>query len=136
MVILYGKMKSLYLSYRATLVLATLIIFSSFGKTILLLGFVANQDYIAKNLCENRYQTERLCSGKCVLTKTIQKHDGQDSEKWPLKLKDLKENTAYFFNPPAFVLERTSIISILKPIIYSKITIIPSYLQDIFHPPQ
>jgi hypothetical protein len=43
-------------------------------------GFYLNRDYIAKNLCENRFHPEKKCCGKCYLNKQLKKTEKEDSK--------------------------------------------------------
>lgn len=51
---------------------------SSFSKAVIVVGFYANQDYIAKNLCVNRDKPQMHCNGHCQLCKRLAREDGQD----------------------------------------------------------
>jgi hypothetical protein len=41
-------------------------------------SFKINQDYIAKNLCENRAKPKMQCNGKCQLMKKLKQADKED----------------------------------------------------------
>lgn len=45
------------------------------SRMIIYIDFYVHQDYIAANLCENRFEEEQDCNGKCHLTKELQKDD-------------------------------------------------------------
>ncbi|CAN5325235.1 hypothetical protein BH09BAC5_BH09BAC5_00650 [soil metagenome] len=49
------------------------------SKTVVYASFLANQDYIAKNLCENRNAPEKKCCGKCQLKKKMESEQKQES---------------------------------------------------------
>jgi len=49
-------------------------------------AFKANQDYLAENLCLNRFAPEELCHASCILTATIQ--DSQERQNLPSVLLD------------------------------------------------
>ncbi len=51
---------------------------SSFSKAVIVADFYANQDYIARTLCENRADTIIDCGGRCVLRKRLAREDKQD----------------------------------------------------------
>jgi len=55
----------------------------------LLASFIYNRDYIAENLCINRFDLIPVCKGSCVLEEQIEKGK-KDQEKQP----ELKFNTA------------------------------------------
>ncbi len=48
------------------------------ASLMVFLGFEANQNYIAKELCENRNKPELHCNGKCYLMKKLKQ--AQDKE--------------------------------------------------------
>ena len=51
---------------------------STFSKAVVVAGFYANQDYIAKNLCENRDNPKMRCCGRCLLRKRLARENNQD----------------------------------------------------------
>ena len=51
---------------------------STFSKAVIVADFYANQDYIAKNLCENRGNPMLHCCGRCKLKKRLAREDNQD----------------------------------------------------------
>jgi hypothetical protein len=59
-------------------ILIVVIMTQTFSSLFVNLAFRANQGYIAKNVCVNRYVPEMHCKGKCVLMKKIK--ENQDSE--------------------------------------------------------
>jgi len=53
----------------------------TFSKAVIVCSFYANQDYIAKNLCENRNKPKRsCCAGKCQLRKRLNKDTNEDKQ--------------------------------------------------------
>src|ERR1700761_5629855 len=51
---------------------------TTFSKAVTVVGFYANQDYIAKNLCVNRDKPQMRCNGRCQLCKRLATEDNQD----------------------------------------------------------
>ena len=51
---------------------------SSFSKAVIVADFYANQDYIAKNLCENKGNAGMHCCGRCQLRKRLAKDANQE----------------------------------------------------------
>ena len=49
------------------------------SRYLVMLDFELNQDYIAKNLCENRNKPCCHCNGKCYLKKQLNKADKETS---------------------------------------------------------
>jgi len=63
---------------------------SSFSKAVIVADFYANQDYIAKNLCENRGNPGMHCCGRCLLRKRLNKDANQEQNN-PERRVDNKE---------------------------------------------
>lgn len=51
---------------------------SSFSKAVIVADFYANQDSIAKNLCENKGNPKMHCCGRCQLRKRLAKDANQE----------------------------------------------------------
>jgi hypothetical protein len=47
--------------------LALIILIRMMAMPISLMGYSFNKNFIAKNLCENRFRSEAHCAGKCYL---------------------------------------------------------------------
>ena len=75
-----------------TLIFLALILFQSTKNIWVLTSFYLQQDYIAANLCEKRYEKIPLCKGQCVLTKELQKKN-RDEQKLP----HVKQNEIQLF---------------------------------------
>lgn len=52
----------------------------SFSQAVVEVNFFANQDSIAKTLCENRDKPMMHCNGRCQLCKRLAKQDNQDKD--------------------------------------------------------
>ena len=61
------------LKYPVTIILILLIGLQTFSKWCLILEYQVNRDFIARNLCINRVNRERVscCQGKCYLNKKM-----------------------------------------------------------------
>ena len=66
--------------FRSCIALFLLLAFmaSTFSKAVIVVDFYANQDYIAKNLCENRGNPLMHCCGRCLLRKRLAHEANQD----------------------------------------------------------
>lgn len=51
---------------------------TTFSKTVIVVDFYANQDNIAKNLCENRRTPTIHCYGRCQLNKRLVHENNED----------------------------------------------------------
>jgi hypothetical protein len=49
----------------------------TFSKLCIVANYRINQEYIAKNLCVNRYKPKSCCQGKCYLNKQLAKDEDQ-----------------------------------------------------------
>ena len=67
-------------------ILFLLLITQAFSHWFVLMSFKLNQDYIAKNLCENRYQPTLNCKGNCVLMKKLKQQE-KEQQNAPAVLK-------------------------------------------------
>ncbi len=63
-------------------------------RYVVMLGFRINQEFIAKNLCENRNRPELHCNGHCQLTKKLAEEQKKDQES-PLRKADNKSEIFY-----------------------------------------
>ncbi len=119
------------------IILLTLLIFlQPFCKLWIFVSFKINQDYISKNICENRLKPQLNCKGNCVLMKKIKKAE-QNTQNQQLQslLEDLKvifvENItcSKYFN---------KVIFSQKNIVLSNLNTLHSILHfnKIFQPPK
>ena len=72
-----------------------------FSKAVIVCSFYANQDYIAKNLCENRNKPKCCCHGKCQLRKRLNKdtnEDKQSNERKSSKESEVLSSKSFFLN--------------------------------------
>jgi len=65
------------LKYPVTIVLLLLTSVQTFSKWCLIAEFRINKDYIAKNLCVNRFKPRCCCKGKCYLNKRLAEDQSQ-----------------------------------------------------------
>ena len=59
-------------------ILILLLMTQTFSNWFVVLSFNLNRDYIAKNLCENRYRPKLNCNGNCVLMKRMKQQEEQE----------------------------------------------------------
>jgi hypothetical protein len=106
----------------------------SFSHWFVVLAFNINRDYIAKNLCENRYRPKMHCNGNCVLMKKLKEKEkteqNEPAAKAEISIIVLSSKT-YFANtlPPVDVQVKT-----VFPESLSAKTVDRSFA--FFHPPQ
>ena len=67
-------------------ILILLLITQTFSQWVVVISFNLNRDYIAKNLCENRYRPRLNCNGNCVLMKKLKQQE-KEQQNAPAVLK-------------------------------------------------
>jgi hypothetical protein len=106
---------------------------STFSKAVIVADFYVNQDYIAKNLCENRDQPMKHCCGRCLLRKRLAREDNQEKNN-PERRMDGNQEVLFFceaaqgLTPPTF-----SDIPLSYALYRAKAPVDQAW--DIFHPP-
>lgn len=66
---------SFNLRYFITYLLIGAFLVHASSRVIIYLNYLTNQEYIAKNLCENRDKPQLKCNGKCHLKKELEKNE-------------------------------------------------------------
>ena len=59
-------------------ILVVLVLVQSFSHWVVVMAFNLNRDYIAKNLCENRFRPQLHCNGNCVLMKKMKAKEKEE----------------------------------------------------------
>ena len=106
---------------------------STFSKAVIVVDFYANQDYIAKTLCENRDKPMMHCCGRCQLRKRLNREASQDKEN-PERKAENKQEVLFIEN------QTRNITAPVRVCITQPYRAIPETQpidrpQDIFHPP-
>ena len=88
----------------------------TFSKAVIVCTFYANQNYIAKNLCENRDKPKSFCVGKCQLKKKLNKdtnEDKQNTERKSSKETEVMSSKSFFcaYQPHSFAVKQVHIIT-------------------------
>ena len=65
------------LKYPVTILFLLLTVAQTFSKWCVIAEFRVNKDYIAKNLCVNRFKPSCCCKGKCYLNKRLAEDQSQ-----------------------------------------------------------
>ena len=66
-----------------TLFILLLLAFQNSGNIWIIGDFYINQDYIAKNVCINRFDAVPICNGKCYLDNKL-KASEKEAQKFPI----------------------------------------------------
>jgi hypothetical protein len=118
-----------------SIALIALMLVQTASKIWIYSSFKINQDFIAKNLCENRFKNLE-CKGQCVLMKKLQKAQEKEESR---QCNFTKEKFDVFdFNNSSIgtlILQRIC-ISVKQSIFFYLTHITSSVDFDIFHPPQ
>jgi hypothetical protein len=109
-------------------------VFQTTSNLWIISSFYINQDYIAKNVCVNRFDKIPVCYGKCFLTKQLKEND-KEQQKTP-NVKD-KEIQLYFYAQKTLQFNRNiTVDKATKVIITKDCNITNPLLYSIFHPPK
>ncbi|MBI1228295.1 MAG: hypothetical protein GC192_23880 [Bacteroidetes bacterium] len=118
-----------------SIVLIVLIAALSAKDLLMWASFKLNQDFIANVLCENRFNAEVMCNGKCYFTKKIKEGNEENNTKTPFHKATEQREVAdiqdiFFLNLKPNV-EAYILAYFAEPTFTSQ-----SILDDIFQPPQ
>ena len=118
------------------IILLTLFIFlQPFCKAWVFISFKINQDFIAKNLCENRTKPSLHCDGKCHLMKKLKQVDKEEKKQTSKTIKEKLEDL-YFYNQTNFNVSQKLDFEVKKQSIFGyKFQNSSSYQSTIFRPP-
>lgn len=68
-------------------------------------SFYVHREYIAKELCVNRFEKMPICGGSCYLSKKLSENERTESEQAEIKVKDVQpyvlSSTYFTFLPKA-----------------------------------
>jgi hypothetical protein len=117
-------------------ILLTLLIFiQPLSKVWIFVSFKINQDYIAKNLCENRAKPMLKCNGKCQLMKKLKQADKDEEKQTPQTIKE-KLEVLYCHNQANFNVSQKFDFEVKKQSFFGyKFQNYSSYQSTIFRPP-
>lgn len=108
------------------------IVGTSFNKTIALIDYQLNKNYIASTLCVNRSKPMSCCKGKCFLKKQLQKDEDQGKNNVPPS-KD-KFDVSLFCE----TISKNDLDNVITDKIFSDYYQVKKYSADpapFFHPP-
>lgn len=129
------QIKFAHLKQVISIALIALMLVQTASKIWIYSSFKINQDYIAKNHCENRFKN-LACKGQCVLMKKLQKAQEKEESR---QCNFAKEKFDVFdFNPTSIrslILPRVG-INVKQTVFFYLSHITSSVDFDIFHPPQ
>ena len=116
-------------------ILALTILYQSTSGFWVLTSFYVNQDYIADNLCVNRFDAIPVCNGKCYVASELQKDADKEQQlpafnEKPTQPLFINEND-FHFTPIAF-----SALSKRKAIPYLSNLFDSDTFRNVFEPPE
>jgi hypothetical protein len=115
-------------------IMLLIFIFQSTCNFWIIISFYVNRDYIAQNICINRFDQIPVCKGQCFLNEKLQENQKQEQKLPDLKGKEIQlfcEMAAYnCYKIPAFFEEFP------RPAIAPDFTLIKTLSTSIFHPPR
>lgn len=111
------------------------ILFISLRDAAKYANYHLNKDYIAQNVCVNRFEPIKMCSGVCYLEDTSISQD--QNEDYTLRIPQVEKQQVYLI---------VNLINVFKPVFvdqeedvnqprFRNLYYASSYLDDIFHPP-
>lgn len=109
-------------------------VIQSCSQLLVMTSFYLNRDYIAENLCINRFEAIPLCKGQCYLEKELKENEQKQEQHFP----DLKQKEIQLFQPILFAFEFTETVFLQEENYLSADPyFIPSeYPFSVFHPPR
>lgn len=116
----------------AAILLLFAISVQTFHKVLIVFEFYRNQDYIAKNLCENRDRPMLHCDGHCLLAKKLQaaeKKEQRNPESKGENKQDVVSSRSFY---PVIV---STTIESVTPHFTSNNGKPVDFAEDFFHPP-
>lgn len=109
-------------------------VIQSFSQLLVMTSFYINQDYIAENLCVNRFEAIPICKGQCFLVKELKENEKKQEKQFP----DLKQKEIQFFEPVSMAFQFYPQTYFQKEThLKMESNFIPSEFNfSVFHPPR
>ena len=121
---------------KIVVILLTLLVFlQPLSKVWIFVSFKINQDYIAKNLCENRAKPILKCNGKCQLMRKLKQADKEEEKQTPQTIKE-KLEVLYCLNQSNFNVSQKLDFEVKKQSFFGyKFQNYSSFQSNLFRPP-
>lgn len=116
-----------------TLFILMLLVFQNTGSIWIIGDFYINRDYIAKNVCINRFDSIPVCNGKCYLDTKLKANDKQEQK---LPTITYKEVQLFFESPLEFLFTRIHFVIKKKYPLLQACGQKSNYVFSIYHPPR
>ena len=113
--------------------LALIILIRMMAMPISLMSYSLNKNFIAENLCENRFRSEAHCAGKCYLGKQLARaNDNQNAQDRQGTIKILIIDFFESIEQPQF---GCSQLSAIHPPLVNTLRVSEIYWEHLFRPP-
>lgn len=117
-----------------TFFLLIVFVFQSTSNFWIITSFYINQDYIAENICINRFDKIPVCYGKCYLSKQLRENDKKEQKLPNIKEKEIQ---LFYYHDFYFTINKVTDNSYCihypqyRPEFFTE-----EYLYSVFHPPK
>ena len=109
------------------------VLLQSLSTVVIVAQYMANKDYIAKNLCENRDKPQMHCDGKCCLKKKLAKEAKQNAPT-PRNQKN-QQVVTLFFSENKLNFKPNAIFATAKTYFSYNELATAYFHHSVFHPP-
>jgi hypothetical protein len=123
------------MKFIASTIFILLLLTQVFSKWLMVIDYTINQDYIAKNLCENRSRPTLHCNGKCQLMKKMALEEDQSNKTNSGSSVAKAPFTDVLFNAAFTLTQLTTSASDFSYNDFYLVAIPSSFHSSIFHPP-
>ena len=110
-----------------------LLVFQNAGSIWIIGDFYINRDFIAKNVCINRFDAIPICNGKCYLYSKLKANEKQEQKFPTVTYKEIQlflQNQEQFSFPPVRVAFKKKYPSLQAGCQKS------NFISSIYHPPR
>ena len=98
-----------------SLILLSQVLLITFQEGTFYLIFKINQDYLAENVCEERFQPKSCCEGSCTLRKVIKQAHDESSSEQPATIPTLDREPIHCLEPTFLVLRTIQLFRDAQP---------------------
>ncbi|WP_162623245.1 hypothetical protein [Confluentibacter sediminis] len=117
-----------------TYFLIILFVFQSTSNFWIMFSFYLNRDYIAQELCINRFDKIPVCKGSCYLGEKLSENEKKEQKNTSTKNKEVQLYTQVKYDMDFGI---KPFIGYHKAVFFSKNDLIHStFVHSIFHPPK
>jgi hypothetical protein len=107
--------------------------FQCLSSFTVLVDFYINREYIAENICVNRFEAIPICKGQCYLDKQLKKTEKNEKKTTSQKEKEVQNLP---LSPLSIEVFENGYYTESKVIVKHQTNIQFSLIDSVFHPPQ